>query len=418
MLTWQSFKNANTPYKQTEKLTQESSIGRAPDNSFVLHDPSKFVSRYHASVYEIGGNWFIRDTSSTGTIINETITLKKGQTFLLSKGDLISIGESVLLVDDITELQNLDVSLKPDFIAPPSLSRNATNERQDPIVGIFESVSKPNIQPETQAIIEPIVDNSIQINASPPESLNFNIEDFFDDEPDTPTTPEPQQRSQVVAPQSQQAMHYQPFESPYPNRSQDNDLVNDLSQDTIAMRAFLKELNMEPSQLLGQNKVEVLRVAGVLLKTLTEGMMGVLNARSLMKEKLGLDQTKIRQEKNNAFKFSGTPEDALAKMLTQESGYIDPVNAAKEAVNDAKAHQLAMISGLNAAIQQTIESFDPKSLEEEFSVGFALSKKAKYWDIYCQVYEKIAENAQSDSSNIFIKHFREHYEEQISKLNK
>lgn len=385
-LSWLSFKGGSPLHLQKEEINQEGTIGRAPDNQFVLHDPEKYVSRYHASIYEIGGNWFIKDTSSTATTVNNSVTLKKGQQFLLSESDEINIGESVILVDKI---------------ASP--------------IPIQQPVQPPKPVHQPQPVVNVVADSAA--------SLAFNIDDFFDDassQNELPVGADTGPTPASLAPQASvgEELMQQPVSTSQPASAAAIDSSAELSQDTIALRSFLKELGMEPSQLIGQNKADVMRVAGVVLKTLTEGMMGVLNARSLMKEKLELDQTQIKQEMNNPFKFSSSPEEALAKMLTQEPGYLDPVSAATEAVDDSKAHQLAMISGLNIAIQQTIDSFDPKSLEEKFQIGFSLSKKAKYWDIYCSVYEKIAEDAQSDSSNIFIRHFREHYELQISKLSK
>lgn len=433
-LSWQSFKGSQAPRHQLEELDAKSTVGRAPDNNFVLHDPDKYVSRYHATIYEVSGNWFIKDTSSTATVINNSVTLQRGQQFLLSIGDEISIGESVLRVEDISETAQIiedswndrsgrieptmgsipEPQSAPATLArpPESPSAPATLVRSPEPPQAPTTLARSPEAPPTSETYQPQAEVST-------ESLSFNIDDFFDDAPessDEQMIEPPNPAKTTTQPQSLQASPN--AISPNASASHVVDTSSELSQDTLALRAFLKELDMDASQLIGQNKMDVMRVAGVLLKTLTEGMMGVLNARSLMKEKLELDQTQIRQEKNNAFKFSKTPEDALAKMLTQESGYMDPVSAANEAVDDARAHQLAMISGLNIAIQQTIESFDPKSLEEEFEVGFSFSKKAKYWDIYCQIYETVAENAQSDSSNIFMKHFREHYQLQISKLNK
>jgi type VI secretion system FHA domain protein len=598
-LSWHSFRESKPVYEQIEEFCEEGSIGRAPDNHFVLHDPEKYVSRYHATIYEANGNWFVKDTSSTATSVNKSVVLKKGQQFLLSEGDEVTIGESVLRVERIalpnqtpthehqaesisqstappmqdsrhqvgstpeSSFQAPDYGIQqggatpqsqvhgqasaveqppvtdyghqqsampapppmheqtpaaeqpqtPDYgyqqgavPAPPPMHEQAPVEEQPqaPDYGQQQSAvpAPPPMHEQTPAAEQPqapdyghqqrampvpppmheqtpaaeqpqTADYGYQPDAAsqqsmydampatglppqtphyepppiaksePPsaqvdttasneiqdheESLIFDIDDFFNDEPsDSVEEQEPyypsdmqestpyRQSADVV---TQPAAHVPPHNPTYQaSYSQSEYAPAELSQDTIALRSFLKELGMEPSQLIGQNKVEVMKVAGVVLRTLTEGMMGVLNARTRLKEKLELDRTQIRQEKNNPFKFSSTPEEALVKMLTKESGYMDPVSSATEAVDDAQAHELAMISGLNVAIQQTIESFDPQSLEKDFEIGFALSKKAKYWDIYCEVYESIAESAQTDSSNIFVKHFREHYELQISKL--
>lgn len=218
-------------------------------------------------------------------------------------------------------------------------------------------------------------------------------------------------------PQAQQAP-LEPNRRDVINRAPQRAPEQDNGQDTIALRAFLKELGVDPSQLIGQNKVEVMRVAGVVMRTLTEGMMGVLSARDSVKSQFDMDRTQIKQSKNNPLKFSSSPQEAMAKMLTQELGYMDPVSSANEAVDDAKAHQFAMISGLNAAIDSTIAAFDPKVLKREFDVDFSLSKNSKYWDLYVERFKKIAKSAQNDSNNIFTEHFKENYQQQIRKISK
>ncbi|MCW8090312.1 type VI secretion system-associated FHA domain protein TagH [Alteromonas sp. ASW11-130] len=413
-LTWQRYKDNAPPFSQSEALTEASTIGRAPTNQIVVHDPDKYVSRCHAEIYEVGGNWFIKDQSSTVTIVNGSVNLVKGQQFLLSEGDEITIGESVYVVADIAEESDETEVDEPVTELQPAIDPNHEKAGYSSLESTFpETVEEAYSQTESSSGAYHRETNRDNLDQSTPADDVFNIDDFFSETDDgagqfSPTANDSQYVENNTA-------EVDDFDEPNFNSEQP---TGNPSQDTVALRAFLQELDMQPSQLIGQNKVEVLKVAGILLRTLTEGMMGVLKARALMKEKLELDQTQISHDKNNAFKFSQSSQDALVKMLTQEHGYMDPISAANEAVDDAKAHQLAMISGLNIAIQQTIEAFDPKHLEQEFEVGFSLNKKAKYWDHYCKIYERVAENAQIDSSNIFLKHFREHYEMQLLKLVK
>lgn len=431
-ITWHEFKGSKPPFEQEIEFKNTGSIGRALDNDFVIHDPDKFVSRFHAKCYLDGENWFIKDNSSTATIVNDNVALKKGQAFLLSVGDIITLGESTLKV------KNIQAPSKPKTRLPAedeSLAEHAKIEH------VFEVAPEPSIEkndaadaPESRSEFEndelksspihtppkdntpEVTENDSQFATVPSDnSLVFNIDDFFADEHDVEHPAQDSalsstESSAEALPQEQQQTQDAPDPLPYAGST------NEVSQDTMALRAFLRELGIQPEQLIGQQKIDIMKEAGVVLKTLTEGMMGVLNARALMKERLELDRTQIKQIKNNPFKFSATPEEALAKLLTKEPGYLDPILASREAVDDAKAHQMAMISGLNVAIQETIETFDPKSLEHDYDVGFSLNKKSKYWDVYCSIYEEIADNAQSDSNNIFIRHFKEHYELQLEKL--
>lgn len=77
---------------------QGGSIGRAPNNQLVLPDPEKFISRVHASIHCEAGRYFIEDSSTGGTFLNDSdIPLQQGRA-VLSDGEKLRIGEYELLV--------------------------------------------------------------------------------------------------------------------------------------------------------------------------------------------------------------------------------------------------------------------------------------------------------------------------------
>ena len=403
------FKGRQTHNSHKMDFNNSFTIGRAVDNDFVLDDPDKFSSRYHARIILQGDVWLLEDSSAAGTHVNDNVTLKNGDRFQLQSGDVVEIGDSKLLIDigavehtqhDVTSPQTIrqDVTESPRTQTQtqvPMPQQTAPVESNFDIDDFFGGGNDQSVN--TSAPMQPLDGAYYPPQQTAPENDFCDIDDIFSSVAGEPEAP-PQTRGVIQRGNSSQA---------------DNE-----SQDTVALRAFLQELGVEPSQLIGQNKVEVMRVAGVVMRTLTEGMMGVLSARDSVKSQFDMDRTQVKQSKNNPLKFSNSPEEAMAKMLTQEIGYLDPVTSANEAVTDAKAHQVAMISGLNSAIEATIAAFDPKTLEAEFKVGFSLSKNAKYWDLYVDRFNKIAKSAQNDSSNIFTEQFKDHYQKQVLKIAK
>lgn len=189
--------------------------------------------------------------------------------------------------------------------------------------------------------------------------------------------------------------------------------------DTLALRAFLSELQIEPESFIGENKIEVMQVAGVVLRTLTQGMMDVLQARTSIKQHFNMDNTQMQSVKNNPLKFSANSIEAMTRMLKRENGFMDAIESAEEAVNDARAHELAMIKGLNAAAESIISTFDPIKLETEFdkTSSFSIVKGTKYWALFQKKHKKIAQQADSISTNEFARCFRQEYEEQIQTLS-
>ena len=73
------------------------SIGRGPDNSWVLPDPDHYVSRRHAGIRWSGGRFLITDTSTNGVFVNGAALGRDGQA-ALSDGDRLVIGDYEIAV--------------------------------------------------------------------------------------------------------------------------------------------------------------------------------------------------------------------------------------------------------------------------------------------------------------------------------
>ncbi len=67
-------------------------LGRAPDNDWVLPDPERFVSSRHASIAYRDGRYYVTDLSLNGLLVNGH-KLGQGNSTVLSDGDVLGIGE-------------------------------------------------------------------------------------------------------------------------------------------------------------------------------------------------------------------------------------------------------------------------------------------------------------------------------------
>lgn len=404
-LIWRSFRGTAPPYPLSITLDERGgTLGRATENQFIVYDPQRFASRHHATISAYNGDYYIEDASSSGTLINNDTELFQGQHHQLQHSDTLTIGECDIEV---------------------CIMEQHTLASQDPMSSAAMQQS---------------------VSSSPQSSDSFDINDFFPDEPSPPSpgealvhasNPLMLMTDMMAAPSENTNIdaiaEAFDFDSPHqadqakmsPNQQsttasasinhQVTDTPLQTEQDTLALRAFLKELDIDPQEFIGQNKVNVMQVAGVILRTLTQGMMDVLQARAAVKKHFNMDNTQIKSACNNPLKFSLDSTQAMTRMLKQEEGFMDPIESAKEAVNDAKAHQMAMVSGLDAAIKSTIESFDPGKLEPEFAKenNFTFSKKAKYWQCYHHKYQQISDEAESTSNTQFSLQFNQQYEQQI-----
>ena len=80
---------------QAFDLWSSATLGRAPDNTIVLPDPS--VSAHHASVRQERGVWWVQDLHSTnGTAVNDAWVQATSPVY---PGDLLRLGEVLLRLE-------------------------------------------------------------------------------------------------------------------------------------------------------------------------------------------------------------------------------------------------------------------------------------------------------------------------------
>jgi type VI secretion system protein len=161
-----------------------------------------------------------------------------------------------------------------------------------------------------------------------------------------------------------------------------------------------------------------------MFREMVEGIVELLMARASIKSEARLPLTTIRPVLNNPLKFSVGADDALRKLFGAEraAGFLAPEEAVRDAVQDLKAHQLAVIAGLQATLKDLFNRFDPERLEREFSerslLGtiLPLHRKAKCWTLFTDEFRKIAREAEDDFQRLFGREFARAYQEQVRRM--
>lgn len=189
-----------------------------------------------------------------------------------------------------------------------------------------------------------------------------------------------------------------------------------------ASRAFLNELGADEVQVSDQDLPATMTRLGSVLRTMIEGLREILMTRQSIKSEFRIEQTMIQMGGNNPLKFSISPEQAIEAMVRPTArGYLDANEATTEALKDIKAHEVAMLTGMEAALKGILKKLDPTVLEEKISAdkslgGMLKSRKARYWEIYESMYTEISDQAENDFQELFAKEFARAYQEQLDKL--
>ena len=188
------------------------------------------------------------------------------------------------------------------------------------------------------------------------------------------------------------------------------------------LRALLRGLGL-PDVQPARTPLETAELVGAMLREATAGTMAVLLARAMTKRESRLDMTVLGAQANNPLKFFPDAGSALAQMLTNAmSGYMPPVKSIGSAFEDLKAHELAVIAGMRAALSGVLARFDPALLEAQEPAGvmdkmMSTSRKARLWERMVALHEEILREADDDFQHLFGDKFSAAYEDQIGRLH-
>jgi type VI secretion system FHA domain protein len=164
---------------------------------------------------------------------------------------------------------------------------------------------------------------------------------------------------------------------------------------------------------------------GLILRTVVQGVVEVLQARAEVKNQFRMALTRIKTAENNPLKFSVNAEDALNSLLgRRSSAYLAPIEAFEDAFDDIRFHQMAMLAGMRAGFESVLRHFDPHSLQELFDKHakrgglLQMGAKARYWDSYTTEYRELTGDADDAFKRLFGDVFAEAYERQLEELKR
>ncbi len=187
--------------------------------------------------------------------------------------------------------------------------------------------------------------------------------------------------------------------------------------------AFLKGAGLPTNVLSDGLTPEVMGVIGSLLRTATAGAIDMLAARAATKLEVQASVTIISAQSNNPLKFLPNAESALQHMLGKRMpGFMRSDVAMRDAFDDLRAHEIGVIAGTRAALNEVLGRFDPSVLEKRLAGGSLIDsllpsiRKTKLWEIYLEQYAKIRREAEDDFQSVFGRSFLAAYEQETARV--
>ena len=152
-------------------------------------------------------------------------------------------------------------------------------------------------------------------------------------------------------------------------------------------------------------------------------MMLLIARGEMRKEFEAEERTMVAARDNNPLKLMADPHEAMQFIFDptdSTGGFLDPVRSIGDACEDLRAHELARMAGMRAAILGALRRLDPQVLEKVFEQspgGFSLaSRKSRLWQTFVTEQRRLAQDGQEDFNKVFGRDFMSAYQAQLRRL--
>ena len=418
------------------------SVGRAPDNHWVLPDPERFISGHHLIIRFMNNAFYLEDVSTNGVFLNGAAEAvrDRGDAVMLNNGDQILVG-GYEIVASITADQPVVTHVStPSQPAPPPIPEEA----YDPFEPTAAITDPLDMFPDKQAPVAPeqpatYPDHAPAVSQhfSPPETSasstgaaipdDFEVTGFSNPasiEPPggPPSSRIPEPSSSPPSPQiPDDDFSSDPYDSsPPPGTTAPEPRIPD--DDIGSSRPPVSSSHPDP---VPQSPSASTVRAGddELMIAMVQGLMDILRSRAEIKSQFRVPVTTLKPVENNPLKFCVSAEDAMRRLFDgSEHGFMTPEAAIEEGLSDIKAHQMAMMAGMRAAFQKMLDRFDPFKLEQQFSARaksgslIGMIGKGKNWDLYVEMFGELTRDSDDSFNRLFGEAFAIAYERQMQKL--
>jgi len=345
-------------------------IGRDAGCTVALEDPLKHISRVHVELAELDGACWLSVVSKVSAVLVKGTRHGPGSRVQLQSGDSFEMGEfevQVLFADERrtlpAEAPVIDILLAEDDAPMPVIPEDLP----PPEPGLFDELTP--MRGDEPTYMGPAV--------RPPPA---------------PRDPAPR----------------------VPAASSLQDAIN----------LLLEGAGLPAKELTAAESEHLLRESGAVLRAAVEGLMALLLTRGEMRDQFEAhERTMVSSRGNNPLKLMGDAQEAMQFIFDpagRGEGFLEPVQAISDSAKDLRAHQLALMAGMRAAILGALRRFDAPVLEKALAPsagGFSFGgRKAKMWDLLPAYQQKLLQETQEDFNKVLGGEFLAAYEAHVRGL--
>jgi type VI secretion system protein len=392
-------------------------IGRATDNEWILPDPERYLSGKHARVDFRSGTYVLVDTSSNGTYVNGAqVPLGKYHDYTLKDGDYVRLGEYELLIS---------IDQSNDF--PPEESAIIAYDGRSPSSAARKSTANDlGADLDLSELLEPSNFSAADSGVRPRDAYGQSLPpvDHPAGSAEAAGTPwhmmtRPLKMETPAQAPAQTALRESAPSTPSPlARAQSLPLFE--GDFDIGLASFCRGAGVDPKSVTPEARGAALQLAGQLLREAVTGLMDLNQGRNEFRNKFRI-AAPAADASDSPLNLSRGVDEALVRLLTTVSTRAGSVEAIRENFRELKAQNAASLTAMRAAFEEFLSRVNPKELEERFERAgkrgvFGGQSKAKYWDLYAELFSGLAQRPADGFPHLFIETFAKAYEAKLRAL--
>lgn len=411
-------------------------IGRGADNDWVLLDAQRYLSKHHCRIELTGDGYRVVDISTNGVYLGDApAPIGRGNAKSVADGDILNLGSCIVRIEiaDAPARRPAPGPIVPDSFQIPhptpfddaaAAPRFGWSDRMgddhgeatDPF-GPIAGLVNPNAEfrdPGELAVSQDAASTSDNPGLTSayfraPEILRPSIPtDWQADDVEPPEPPvaefrlppapadavpveavpaRPKAIAEIV-----DAPPARPAASPPPPPAA---AIPDASARAL-IDAFLDGAALPIEALDMTDPANTMRKIGQAFREAVGGLRELLESRAMLKAEFRLEHTLVRARDNNPLKFSTNLDGTLAVLLGRRvPGFMEAPEAIRESVRDVKAHEIAIMAGLKAALAGQLEQLSPANLRAQVEKGggggiLPHAKKARLWERFEDLHDQMS----------------------------
>ncbi|WP_027584483.1 type VI secretion system-associated FHA domain protein [Bradyrhizobium sp. Ai1a-2] len=189
--------------------------------------------------------------------------------------------------------------------------------------------------------------------------------------------------------------------------------------DAAELQEFWNALGFDPGLLPPAQRREVLAEVGRAVTEMANGLQSILAAWTIVKGELQIEPARARAGDNNAFKFMRSGHGALRETLAKGHASLPLSQSVREGFYDIKAHEVAAIAAMRAAVSNVLTHMSPLRIESDGAnrglFGDRINK-AKLWDRFVDLHASMVNDIDRTARAYIAEEFTRTYDSQLAAL--